>query len=79
MKRDEILAKVNDIFVDAFDRENLHISYETTAVDVEGWDSLMQMNLIEMIEDEFCIRFSMEEVLAMQNVGAMIDVIMSKM
>lgn len=79
MSKDEVLSRVNEIFKDAFDREDLHIGYETTAADVEGWDSLMQMNLIEMIEDDFGIRFSMEEVINMQNVGAMLDVIMTKL
>ncbi len=79
MSKEEVLSRVNEIFKDAFDREDLRIGYETTAADVEGWDSLMQMNLIEMIEDDFDIRFSMEEVINMQNVGAMLDVIMTKL
>jgi acyl carrier protein len=78
MSRDEVLSKVNEIFMDAFDREDLVIRYETTAADVEGWDSLMQMNLIEMIEDEFDIRFGMDEVVGMADVGSMIDIILSK-
>lgn len=77
MNREEVLSKINEIFVDAFDRENLIIGFETTASDVEGWDSLMQMNLIEMIEDEFHIRFDMDEIVGMENVGIMIDIIMS--
>lgn len=79
MSKEEVLSRVNEIFKDAFDREDLRIGYETIAADVEGWDSLMQMNLIEMIEDDFDIRFSMEEVINMQNVGAMLDVIMTKL
>lgn len=79
MSKEEVLSRVNEIFKDAFDREDLRIGYETTAADVEGWDSLMQMNLIEMIEDDFDIRFSMEEVINMQDVGAMLDVIMTKL
>ena len=78
MSREEILSIVNEIFVDAFDREDLVINFETTASEVEGWDSLMQMNLIEMIEDEFNMRFDMDEVVGMENVGAMIDIILSR-
>lgn len=77
MSREEVLSKVNAIFIDAFDREDLVINFQTTASDVEGWDSLMQMNLIAMIEDEFNMRFSMDEVIGMENVGAMIDIILS--
>ena len=78
MTREEVLSKVNEIFVVAFDRDDIEIDFDTTAADVEGWDSLMQMNLIEMIEDEFSIRFNMDEVVGMENVGAMIDIIMSR-
>ena len=78
MSREEVLSKVNAIFIDAFDREDLVICFETTASDVDGWDSLMQMNLIEMIEDEFNVRFGMDEVVGMENVGAMIDIILSR-
>ena len=40
MSREEVLSRVNEIFKDAFDREDLVVGYETTASDVEGWDSL---------------------------------------
>ena len=78
MSREDVLSKVNDIFKDAFDNEDLVIGFQTTANDVEGWDSLMQMNLIEMIEDEFGMRFDMDEVVGMENVGSMIDIIISR-
>lgn len=54
------------------------INFGTTSSDIEGWDSLMQMNLIEMVEDEFNMRFDMDEVVGMENVGAMIDIIISR-
>ncbi len=78
MSREEVLKKVNEIFVDAFDMEDLVINYDTVSTDVEGWDSLMQMNLIEMIEDEFQMQFDMDEIVGMENVGAMVDIIMSR-
>lgn len=78
MTREEVLSRVNEIFADAFDREDLTVRFETTAADIEGWDSLMQMVLIEMIEDEFHMRFRMDEVVGMENVGAMIDIIISR-
>lgn len=78
MSREEVLKKVNEIFVDAFDQEDLVISFDTVSTDVEGWDSLMQMNLIEMIEDEFQMQFDMDEIVGMEDVGAMVDIIMSR-
>ena len=78
MSREEVLTKVNEIFVDAFDDETITISYDTKSSDIYGWDSLMQMNLIEMIEDEFDMRFDIDEVVTMENVGSMIDIIMDR-
>ena len=51
------------------------IKEETTAADVEGWDSLKHISLIEAIEDEFDIRFTMVEVNGMKNVEEMASII----
>ena len=75
MTKEEILVKINEIFQDAFDDEFLEINIATTANDIEGWDSLMQMNLIEMVEDEFDFQFSMDEATGLKNVGNMVDVV----
>ncbi len=77
MIKEEILVKINEIFQDAFDDEDLEVTAATTANDVEGWDSLMQMNLIEMVEDEFGFQFTMDEASSLKNVGDMVDVVAS--
>lgn len=79
MSRDEIIGKVNEVFRDLFDDENLVIGEQTTAADVEGWDSLKHISLIEAIEEEFDIRFTMLEVNGMKNVGEMISIIETRM
>ena len=75
MTREEILSKINKIFQDAFDDESLQISETTNANDIADWDSLMQMNLIEMVEDEFGFQFSMDEATGMKNVGDMVNIV----
>ncbi|MCR5416107.1 MAG: acyl carrier protein [Pseudobutyrivibrio sp.] len=77
MTREEALAKINEIFQDAFDDDELVVTETTTANDVDGWDSLMQMNLIEMVEDEFEFQFTMEQVSSLKNVGSMVDVVLA--
>lgn len=78
MSREELLIGVNQIFKQAFGKEELVITNDTTAADIEEWDSLMQITLIEMIEDEFDMRFSLDEVTSMANVGAMLDIILQR-
>lgn len=75
MDREEILAKVNEIFWDVFDDEGIEISEETTADDIEDWDSLTHITLIAEIENEFGFKFSMKDVVGMKNVGEMLDII----
>lgn len=75
MSREEILKKVNDIFHDVFDDDSIAVSEETTADDVEDWDSLMHITLISEVESAFGFKFQMKDVVGMKNVGEMIDII----
>ncbi|MCH5275683.1 MAG: acyl carrier protein [Lachnospiraceae bacterium] len=75
MDKKEILARVNEIFKEVFDDETLVITEETTAQDIEDWDSFEHINLIVAIEQNFKIKFVMEEVSGMKNVGEMINII----
>lgn len=75
MSREEILERVNKVFKDVFDDEDVAVTFESTAADVEGWDSLRHITLIEAVEDEFDMRFQMNEVTGMKDVGEMVDII----
>lgn len=78
MTREEILAGVNEIFIDVFDDDTIIVKAETTADDIEDWDSLEHINLISAIEQKFGIKFSMGQVISMKNVGEMLDIILEK-
>lgn len=75
MNREEIYERLNEVFRDVFDDEEICVSDETTAEDVDGWDSLMHISLIEAVEDEFDVSFDMKTVVKMKNVGEMVDYI----
>ena len=75
MTRDEIYVKLNEVFQDVFDDEDISVNDSTTAVDIEDWDSLEHINLIVAVERAFGIKFSMGETTSMKNVGAMVDII----
>ncbi len=75
MSREEVLKKVNDIFHDVFEDESIVVAEETTADDVEDWDSLMHITLISEVESAFGFKFQMKDVVGMKNVGEMIDII----
>ncbi len=78
MEKNEILSKVEDIFKDVLDNEDIVLARETTANDVEEWDSLSHIQLIVAIEKAFKIKFTSKEILSWKNVGEMIDCIATK-
>ncbi len=75
MTRQEIYNKLNEVFSDVFDEE-ITVTEETTAADIEDWDSLTHITLISEVEDAFGIKMSMKDVLSLKNVGEMVDVIL---
>lgn len=75
MEKTEIYERLNAVFRDVFDDASITVCDETTAADIDGWDSLMHITLISAVEDEFDITFPMKQVIAMKNVGDMADAI----
>lgn len=51
------------------------VTRETTAVDVEGWDSLSHSLFILAVEDEFGIDLPLDKTYEMQNIGELVDLI----
>ncbi len=65
--------QVEDIFRDILDEGSLTLTRETTANDVDGWDSLTHIQLIVAIEKKFSVKFSSKEILSWKNVGELLD------
>ena len=74
----EVIAKLEQVFRDIFDEEELTINNETTAEDIEDWDSLAHINLVVSIEKEFDVKFALGELQALRNVGGMVDLVIRK-
>lgn len=60
---------------ETFDDSRLEVARETTADDVEGWDSLSNVELIVALESKFGVRFHTGEIARMRNVGELVDAI----
>ena len=73
MKHDMILQILTSIFREIFDDDELNINRETTALDIEEWDSLNQIKIILACEKAFNVRLKPREITAMENIGDMID------
>ena len=78
MEKNEILAKLQEIYQDVLDNEDITLTRETTADDIEEWDSLSHIQLVVAIEKEFHVKFTSKEIMSWANVGAMCDCIANR-
>ncbi len=78
MERKDILAQVQDVFREELEVDDLVLTDETTADDVEEWDSLSHVQLVVALEKSFGIKFTSREILSWNNVGDLIDCIEKK-
>ena len=79
MEKQKIYSMLDEVFQDVFDDESIHVTPETTADDIEDWDSLEQINLVVACEKKFNVKFDMKEIQTLKNVGEMADMILSKL
>ena len=76
MTREEVFARLTDVFRDVFDDEDIELTDATTADDIEDWDSFEHINLVVAVEEEFSFKIPMGKVVTMKNVGEMVDIIL---
>ena len=79
MTREAVFEKLNEIFRNNFDDDDIELTDETSSADIDDWDSLEQINLVVAIQDAFNVKFNIDEVNSMKNVGEMVDIIMEDM
>ena len=72
------LQELSAIMRDVLDDPGLTLTRTTTAQDVEGWDSMVNITFIVEVERRFGIKFKTAEVEEMRDVGEMIDMIAAK-
>lgn len=78
MNVEDLEHRLTIIFRDVLDNESIVLERETTAADIDEWDSLAQISLLVAIEKDFKIHFSLPEVESLRNVGDMMDLIVRK-
>ena len=76
---EQVLAEVNRIVREILNNDAIQLSYDTTAGNVNGWDSLNHIEIIVAIERHFKIKFNFSELQKFKNVGEMCDNIVKKL
>ena len=75
MNKETILMEIQEIFCTVFDDDSIVLSSSTTSDDIEDWDSLEQINLLVAIEKHFSVKFSLDDVHDLANVGAICNIV----
>ena len=75
---DACISQLNTVFHETFQDVDIEVNRNTTAQDIDGWDSLMHVTLIMNVENSFGVRFLSSEVAMLNTVGELIDMIRSK-
>ncbi len=76
---EDILAQLQPIFRDILDQPELVLTPDSSAKNVEDWDSLAHINLVTATEKHFKIKFALGELQELKNVGEMADLIAKKL
>jgi acyl carrier protein len=74
----EIYPALTTIFHDVFLRDDLTLTADTNAKDVQGWDSFKQIEIIMASEEQWKVRFSTRELDALRCVGDLVRTIVAK-
>ncbi|WP_024769168.1 acyl carrier protein [Aquimarina macrocephali] len=79
MSKEEILSKVKEAFVSVLEHDNFQLADETTANDVDGWESVTHMMIISEVEKSFGIKFKLMDLMNMNNIGDLLSTIESEL
>ena len=75
MNREEILSKVTKSFESVLEHDDFKLTDETTAQDVDGWESITHMMIISDIEKKFNIKFKLMDLMNMNDIGDLLKTI----
>jgi acyl carrier protein len=78
MTREEVKDTLRGIFAKVLNEPMIVINDDMTTNDIEAWDSVTNMTIISEVEDAFCIKLKLREIIKMKNIGALCDTILSK-
>ncbi|MEE9433207.1 MAG: acyl carrier protein [Sphingorhabdus sp.] len=75
MTEEETLAKITEVVRDELDDDDIVLTRDSRADEVEGWDSLAHVRIVVAVEQSLETRFEMNDITELQTVGELIDLI----
>jgi len=73
-----VYTRLNELFHELFADEEIVLKPETTAADIDGWDSFNNLNIMVAVETRFGIKMSSTEVEKLKNIGDLVEIIMAR-
>jgi acyl carrier protein len=78
MTRDEVFTKLTEVFRDVFDNDNIVLKEDTVSSDIQDWDSLEFINIVVAVMETFKIKFSIEDLKKLDNIGQLVTLILDR-
>lgn len=79
MEKKELMDKLTEIFREVMDNDEIALNDETTSEDIEEWDSLSHIELIDVIGKELGVKITSMEFRGWENVGEMVESLLQKL
>ena len=79
MEKKELMDKLTEIFREVMDNDEIVLNDETTSDDIEEWDSLSHIELIDVIGKELGVKITSMEFRGWENVGEMVESLLQKL
>lgn len=79
MQHNDVLKKLESTFKEVFDNDEIRLTDDTTAADIEEWDSLTNIRVLIQIEQDFDISFSSSDIADIPNVGELVNLILTRL
>ncbi|HUR10520.1 MAG TPA: acyl carrier protein [Flavitalea sp.] len=79
MQKAQVFNEISIICKNVFNDPQLKVEEKTSAKDVENWDSMSNLFLIDSLENHFKMKFSLEDILHAQNIGDLCEIVVKKM
>ena len=78
MTQNEIMDALHSVFRTVLKNDSITLTAETTANDVDGWDSVTNVMIIDEIEKQFGVSFKLRDIIKMKNVGDLCNKVLEK-
>lgn len=74
-----VLDRIADVLRDVFDDDDIRVQTTTTAADVDGWDSVTNVEVMVALERAFGVRFKTAELAGFENLGDLARTVQDRM